>query len=628
MTLAKRIFAITFLIAGVALTGLTVLGFARATQILRDISLQRLSDGVDREARLLRNDLTLLKGDVLFLAATDVMDTLSRAMSVQNPSGEEVAAAEQRLARIFSIVMQQRPSYTQVRLVGLAGEGREVVRVNRVGGQPTIVTKAELQPKGDRYYLQEIARYRPGQVYLSPVDLNREHGRIVEPHQPVFRVATPVFGPEGTPVGTIIVNVDFDIFLRDLEPPVEGLFFVITDEHGEYLLHPDAGRRFAFEFGRSARLPDDYGMETAWRGWLAHGQAPLRHYARDRSTTLVLDRIDLDPVADNAERRLLVLAAISPLAMLESEATAYRQHLIVLALIVGALLAVALAMATSRLTRPIRGLTVAADRIAAGEADVDLDVRRRDETGLLAQALGRMLDSLRRAAKHEELASMGRMASMIAHDLRNALSAVKMNVQILARQEARTAPDQPHSRIALDRIQYMEHILTDMLIFARPDRLDADWVEVEDVVRAAFLAVLPAADAKQVNVLFGGLETLPRVHGDRTKLIRAVENLLDNAIQALPSGGRLSVSAQAVRGDGGPAVQLMIADNGEGIPPDALPQIFEPFFTTRSKGTGLGLAIVRRIVRQHGGEVQVESAPGRGTTVRIVLPVLPPDQTA
>jgi len=86
-----------------------------------------------------------------------------------------------------------------------------------------------------------------------------------------------------------------------------------------------------------------------------------------------------------------------------------------------------------------------------------------------------------------------------------------------------------------------------VLIFARPDRLDADWVEVEDVVRAALQSVSPAVDSKQVNVLLGGLETLPRVHGDRTKLIRAMENLFDNAIQALPPDGRLTVGARAVQ---------------------------------------------------------------------------------
>ncbi|HYG89310.1 MAG TPA: sensor histidine kinase [Azospirillum sp.] len=628
MTLAKRIFAITFLIAGVALTGLTVLGFARATQILRDVSLQRLADSVDREARLLRNNLTLLRGDVLFLAASDVMDTLARAMGSEGVTelpAAEVQAAEQRLARVFDIVMRQRPAYTQIRLVGLGNEGREVVRVNRENGQPVLVPDTGLQAKGDRYYLPEVASLAPGQVYMSRVDLNREHGRIVEPHQPVFRIGTPVAGPNGAIVGAVIVNVDFDVFVEALEPPGEGLFLALANERGDYLAHPDEAKRFPFEFGRKAKLPDDYTMGAVWADWLARRAEPLRHYDQTQSTTVALDRIELGSIADNAKGRALVLAAISPLAALESEATAFRNHLIVIALLVGAILAVALAAATSRLTRPIRDLTVAADRIAAGEADVDLEVRRQDETGVLAQALAGMLEALRSAAKQEELAAMGRMASMIAHDLRNALSAVKMNLQILGRQEARDRPDQPHSRIALDQIQYMEHILTDMLIFARPDRLDADWVEIEDVVRAALLSVLPAVDAKQVNVLLSGLETLPRVYGDRTKLIRAIENLFDNAIQASPPGGRLMVDATTVEQTAGPVVELTVTDGGEGIPPDTMERIFEPFFTTRTKGTGLGLAIVKRIVRQHGGEVRVDSAPGQGTTVRVTLPVLPAD---
>ena len=629
MTLAKRIFAITFLIASVALTGLTVLGFARATQTLREVSLQRLADSVDREARLLRNNLTLLRGDVLFLAATDVMDTLTRAMAGGDgaaPSAADVQAAEQRLARVFDIVMRQRPAYTQIRLVGLGNDGREVVRINREAGRPVIVPEQDLQAKGDRYYLHEITSLSPGQVYMSRVDLNREHGRIVEPYQPVFRIGTPIAASNGTIVGAVIVNVDFDVFTEALEPLGEGLFLALANERGDYLAHPDAAKRFPFEFGRKARLPDDYAMGDVWAGWLARRVEPLRHYDESQSTTVAMERIELGAIADNAKGRALVLAAISPLAALEAEATAFRNHLIAIALLVGTVLAVALAAATSRLIRPIRDLTMAADRIAAGEADVDLEVRRRDETGVLAQALGRMLEALRNAAKQEELAAMGRMASMIAHDLRNALSAVKMNLQILGKQEARERPDQPHSRIALDQIQYMEHILTDMLIFARPDRLDADWVEVEGVVRTALLAVLPEVEAKQVVVMLGQLETLPRVHGDRTKLIRAVENVLDNAIQALSPGGRLVVGAKALEQPSRLVVELTVTDSGAGIPPEAMDRIFEPFFTTRTKGTGLGLAIVKRIARQHGGEVEVESTPGHGTTVRLTLPVLPPGQ--
>ena len=133
---------------------------------------------------------------------------------------------------------------------------------------------------------------------------------------------------------------------------------------------------------------------------------------------------------------------------------------------------------------------------------------------------------------------------------------------------------------------------------------------------------------KQANVLLGGLEMLPRVHGDRTKLIRAMANVFDNAIQALPPGGRLTVGAKSVEQPAGPMVELTVTDGGEGIPPEAMERIFELFFTARTKGTGLGLAIVRRILRQHGGEVQVNSAPGHGTTVRITLPVLPSDQGA
>lgn len=119
------------------------------------------------------------------------------------------------------------------------------------------------------------------------------------------------------------------------------------------------------------------------------------------------------------------------------------------------------------------------------------------------------------------------------------------------------------------------------------------------------------------------LSALPKILGDRTKLLRALQNIFDNAVQAMPRGGRLTLTAFPVLHESSPAVEITVSDEGEGVPPELVSKVFEPFFTTRSKGTGLGLAIVHRVVRAHGGGVTLDASASGGVRVRIVLPIAP-----
>lgn len=618
ITLAKKIFLITFLIGALALSGMAIMAWGKATTMLRELSLTRLSDSVGREARLMQNNFALLRGDALFLAASDSVAALAKARREGLPEDD----ARHQLEHLFATVMQQRPAYTQLRLVGVAAGGREVVRVNRGGGAIAAVPPEDLQAKGDRYYFLESLQTPPGQVYVSRIDLNQEHGVIVEPHQPVFRVATPVVDADGRLFGAIIVNLDFDAFLGGLGRSEDGVFYVITNDQGDYLLHPDAKRRFAFELGGHDRLFDDYGLAERWQEWFRRLEETFRAYVPDKGVGIALDRLHLADAGTGGRPLEVVVGAVATLGHLEVDAQAFGRQLFILVLVAGSLSALALAWAMARLTRPIHDLINVADRIADGEREVAVTVTSNDETGILAQALTRMLDSLRAIAKQDELAAMGRMASMVAHDLRNALSSVKMNLQILGRHSAAPeGPAQAHYHLAMDQVQYMENILSDMLTFARPEGLIVDWLDLEDFLTPAMLSELPTMDAKGVTLEVNDLHGLPKVPGDRTKLIQVFQNLIDNAIQAVEPAGTIHVRTEVVAAD--PAmVQIAIEDNGAGIPPETLERIFEPFFTTRTSGTGLGLAIVKRVVDQHGGRIAVESTVGQGTRVCVDLPIL------
>ncbi len=230
----------------------------------------------------------------------------------------------------------------------------------------------------------------------------------------------------------------------------------------------------------------------------------------------------------------------------------------------------------------------------------------------------------REIAETQGLAAMGQMASMIAHDLRNALSTVKMNLQILRRRhsEAGDAAHE-HCEMGLEQVGYMEEILRDMLSYARPERLQADWHDVSQVVDEALVSVAHDLKKGGIEVVRHEEKGLPKLHCDRVKMIEVLRNLIDNAILAMNGEGVLTVDTRLVLGGDQPMIQIVVGDNGEGIVPEILPKVLEPFFTTRSKGTGLGLAIVNRIVEQHGGKITVDSRRDEGTRVRVTLPTGP-----
>jgi len=165
----------------------------------------------------------------------------------------------------------------------------------------------------------------------------------------------------------------------------------------------------------------------------------------------------------------------------------------------------------------------------------------------------------------------------------------------------------------------MDKTLTDLLQHARPAQPQMVVLDINGLLEHS-LRFLPRGNVEVVRQFD---ESLPPLEGDPHLLHQAFLNVLVNARQAMPQGGRLTLRTRLER-PGGRAVQVLISDTGVGIAPEHLGRIFQPFFTTKSQGTGLGLAIAARVIEGHGGRIEVDSAPGRGTTFTIALPVMVP----
>ncbi|MCP4128152.1 MAG: PAS domain S-box protein [Gammaproteobacteria bacterium] len=233
----------------------------------------------------------------------------------------------------------------------------------------------------------------------------------------------------------------------------------------------------------------------------------------------------------------------------------------------------------------------------------------------------------RELSRSQAFAVMGRMASMIAHDLRNPLSSVKMTLQIIGKQigpKFQLENDELR-QISLEQIRYMEDILSDLLTYSKPDAMKPEWIDLERIMDMAIGLSQRRLEETNVKLTAEYHPGLPTVLGDATKLRQMLSNLITNAIQASENveNAKIAISMMLDLGQHGTGIRIVIDDNGCGIEDGDSDRLFEPFFTTRARGTGLGLAIVKRILDQHGGSIHIAHNTPRGTSVTLVLPVNP-----
>jgi signal transduction histidine kinase len=223
-------------------------------------------------------------------------------------------------------------------------------------------------------------------------------------------------------------------------------------------------------------------------------------------------------------------------------------------------------------------------------------------------------------ARRERLSALGDLAATVAHEIRNPLNSVSMGLQRLKGEFHPTEDEGEYARfIELMRgeVARLNSIVEEFLSLARPLEIKPEEVRIDALLQD--LAALAESDAEsaKVKIDVAASPDLPSARVDRNYFKQLLLNLVLNAIQAMPDGGRLTLAARTEREN----LLLTVVDNGAGIPKEVLPRIFEPYFTTKTRGSGLGLVIARRIVEAHGGKLTAESEVGRGSRFQVSLPL-------
>ena len=296
------------------------------------------------------------------------------------------------------------------------------------------------------------------------------------------------------------------------------------------------------------------------------------------------------------------------------------QRSLVWAAVLAAILSLALGVFVSRLlTAPLARLTGAAQAIAAGDLSQRVDVRSKDEIGDLGTAFNGMAASL---AEAETLRR--NLIADVSHELRTPLTIIQGNIQAIL--EGVYPLEMAQMAGLYDETRLLTRLVDDLHDLALADagqlRLERTPVNVSDLARTAVGQFDPVAEAAGVKLTLETSEDVPEVLGDADRLAQALRNLLSNAIRHTPAGGQVTMRV----GRSGEQVTIQVADTGSGIAPEDLPHVFDRFYrgdksrSRRGGGAGLGLAITRQLVTAHGGQIEVASSPGLGTSFVIALP--------
>ena len=581
-------------LAGLALATLPVLSgllHERAVQLLRlraEAVTQQIQGLVDRG-----------REDVLVLSR---LHAVRARLGQGSRTAPEPLQAEVEAALV--VFASNRPAYDAVSISDASGV--EFARIARQDG--VIVPVEPMDPGADTaYQVVECRGLFDGLVHVAATGWST---------RPIVRYCTGVYGEAPRRLGHAVLELPGEQLLRTLDPELASARVQLCDAAGALL---------------AERLPDGHlalGGPAPTTVFAGQSESGARNQAQWRVTA---DTVEVDvPVRSNPDRgrpgwwvRVTAPSALvfEPATRLLRGGAAAVAIMLVLALLVGT-------RAASQATAPLSALSTAARRLARGDWSARPRIDTGDEIQHLAEDFGAMADELMAKEarlleqqhllhRSERLALLGRFAAEVAHEVGNPLAAIKASLQAMQEEGVPVQSTDPRLERLVREVDRLDKILRGLLSSAR--RRPEPGTACDGAAVAATVTGLMQAQAARAGVALAleVPEGLPRLCVDGERLQQVLFNLLANALEATPEGGRVTL---ALSSDAG-AARLAVSDTGRGIPEADRARLFEPFFTTRPGGTGLGLAVAEQIVRESGGKLSVDSTPGVGSTFTVELPV-------
>jgi signal transduction histidine kinase len=343
-------------------------------------------------------------------------------------------------------------------------------------------------------------------------------------------------------------------------------------------------------------------------------------------------KIEFPVQTDKGTRTVIVVVSLQRLSKAVKEVGRLR---LMVTTIIGALSLLITAYFTSQFTRPVTELARAAQRVTDGDLAFQVNSAQRNEVGTLSRTFNKMIVELRRnrdledqLQRAERSAVVGRLASGIAHEIRNPLNFMNLSIDHLqarftrvprSNQEAEAVRDEAANILGLikDEITRLNRLVSDFLSYGRPAKLKVREINARALVEEVIGLVHTQAEQQGVHI---DLQTPPDneaiFEADAEQIKTCFSNLIINAVQAMPEGGELRIGVT----NQGATLQFEFQDTGHGIEANPIEQIFEPYYSTKETGIGLGLPLTKKLIEDHGGEIKVSSKLDKGTTFVVTLP--------
>ena len=621
-------------------------------------NVKKYEDGVKDSINSLKYDITMLSFNQSVLGFLRAYENKYKYDEVSNKTYEQYFGD---VRNIFELMMKQNKSYFQIRILDI-NSGKELVKLIKKDSKIINIEKSELQSKRTSNYFRNV-KSSPDDIYISKINLNREFGNVEFPIKPTIRIAK-IIKSKGKDIGLLIINADISkLFKFQQLRDKKEVDTYITNEKGEYILntsHPE--KEFGFEFGKVYVIGDDFLKLKVL-------------YKNDNQTNNILEYDD-NFIMESRKIKLLndkfiVVTRYIPNSVLDRKKNEYFFNLLGYIVLIVLVISVITLLIVKQFTKPITYLSEVAREIAQtkGNKDIRIKLNSKDEVGELATTFNVMLRALIDSRKEVEefaskledeveqktkelkhlnenlqksvdeqileirkkdqvlmqqakMASMGEMIGAIAHQWRQPLNVLGLNIQLLLDMSEDKKCDIQEVEIFVEKnmktIQFMSNTIDDFRNFFREDK-EKQLFNIKDAINSTISLQKDQLKNHNIDILLN-LEDVEIV-GFRNEFMQVILNLISNSRDAIDDkniNGIIEITDKIVEN----SVEIDIKDNGGGIPADTIERVFEPYFTTKEqgKGTGMGLYMSKEILEHMDATIECNNIEN-GVEFKIVIPI-------
>ncbi len=664
LKLSSKIALIAFILSLLGITALAVISYQQYNEIFKNNLLNNITFEVEKTASTIKKKISGAKKDLLFTSNSEpiygILRTTRNRYNYDEDENMHLSSWKDRLEKLFVVVMEQNPAYFQMRLIGVKEDGREMIRLERKKGEFNFVAEKNLQSKNQTQYFQDTIQLPDGHIYISQINLNREHNIVVTPYIPTIRVATPIYYKDGdhtdTVFGIIVININVsELFNFKAFDNDNNLRTFIANKEGQYLYNKDTDKTFGFEFGRKHLIQDDFNVSNFLDNIKVSNPQHNKSksfYDTNYDSAIAIQKINL------SEYRFITILQLINSHFFKKESESYAIILLIYIIIIAVIIAILIAFSIHYLTAPISQLSTVAKKITEGEniSSFSLNIKSGDEIEELSTSFKYMLDSLAQSKnelqhladslelevsektkelqalneglekkvhsgiedlrkknealqQQSKLASMGEMIGAIAHQWRQPLNELGISIQNLKyhyiNKEINEAFIKDYIQKNKTTINFMSKTIDDFRSFFRVDKEKSNFhikKSIESVVS------MQSAQLVHYNIELSLSGDEFEVNGLRNEFQQVILNVINNAKDVLIEQ---KISQPCIKINSNAENKIItIQDNAGGIKESVIDRIFEPYFTTKEqgKGTGMGLYMSKMIIEDNmGGNLSVKN---------------------